>query len=152
MSAPADDNDDTDDPTSPKKLRSNTALPFHNSNCFVCLTKKKRGAGQLTAFATKKAEATVLRALQTTKDKTLKSRLLGVDLIASEVKYHKNCYRRFLRNSDPSTSNDVLEEQDDHYKAVFEAIKADLTDGRVFLATEIVKKYYQVSKDQQTLI
>ena len=47
---------------------------------------------------TSSAETTIKESAQT-KDKELHSRIVGVDLIAKEFKYHQVCYREFTRDN-----------------------------------------------------
>ena len=73
-----------------KKTRRSHELKFNNALCVFC-QKTSKVKGALCNFATVEASETVRRCLEGTPDQLLKDRLWDVDLVAAEVKYHKNC-------------------------------------------------------------
>ena len=132
-----------------KKTRSNMQLSFDNLLCVFCQQSKRKA--RVLSFSTTKAQENVTASLTRCQDKVIVGRLQGVDLVAAEVKYHKECYSLFCigtcssSNSDGvSRSPDVL----DPLVQVYDSMRDDLEKGKAFTVDEMVTKYRTITDDK----
>ena len=129
------------------KPRSNMQLSFDNLLCVFCQQSKRKA--RVLSFSTTKAQENVTASLTRCQDKVIVGRLQGVDLVAAEVKYHKECYSLFFigtcssSNSDGvSRSPDVL----DPLVQVHDSMRDDLEKGKAFTVDEMVTKYSTIAR------
>lgn len=134
-----------------KKTRSNLQLTFDNKLCVFCQQRSVRMNNcSLTSFSTGKAAANISKLLDHSGDKIIRGRLLNVDLVAAEVKYHKSCYSQFTRKcSIPLSCNKTNDLQDVRcpLSLIYTQMKPDLMNGKVFLAGDVVKQYREITSD-----
>ena len=108
-----DENDPIIDesPESERRISRSQFQLFDNEKCAICqkvkIKKGTKSREPLTLNLTKCASASLSNAAQIRNDERLLKEIHGKDTIALEIKYHKSCYRDYVRQS----SLDSLEKQ-----------------------------------------
>ena len=105
----------------------------------------------LCNFATVKASETVRRCLESTPDQLLKDRLWDVDLVAAEVKYHKNCYAMFQKSADVAAySKSTTDDSDaDLISQTYTHFQDSLDRGKIIKVSAFVDYYRQFDKEKR---
>ena len=86
------------------KPRSNMQLSLHILLCRFC--QQSRRKAPVLSFSTTKAQENFTASLARCQEKVNVGRLWGVDLVAAEVKYHKECHSLFCIGTGSSSNSD----------------------------------------------
>ena len=148
-----------------KRVSRSQSEVFDVNRCAICQKEKfrnTRGKGTrcretLTLNMTDCGSASLLKAAQIRDDRRLLLQIQGQDTIAIEIKYHKSCYKEYVR---PETLARLEEKNcekedlsNDSYSRAFTKVKefvqdAVLKDARAVKMSELLEKYvYHLSAE-----
>lgn len=106
------------------------------------------------AFSTDKANFKIEKTVEQCSNQVIRGRLLNIDLVLAEVKYHKKCYTNFIYEAKsnkycPSTSGGKKSCVQDPIEKLFEEIRIELEQGRAFSEEEIINRYRVLTDDNE---
>ena len=107
------------------------------SKCLFCGCLKKHGDCSLVQICTFPVQEKIKDAAKELGDHGLLTKVLGNDLIALEVKYHKNCLAEIMtkakrRESRPSNEESETSVFDKAFDKLISEIEADFFQGAAF--------------------
>lgn len=135
------------EPLDPERRLSRSHFePFDVGRCAMCqknkMKKGTRSREPLTLNMTECASITLMNAAQIRNDKRLLKEIKDQDTIALEIKYHKTCYRDYVRpNSLENIERQNCEEEDAtnrSYNSAFDKIK-ELVKSEVIEKAKAIK-------------
>ena len=94
-----------------KSFRSSEKL--ETDHCFLC-EKASDKKNPLHKVSTQKCSDNISHCIQVVEDETLMAKVAGLDMIAAEIKYHKNCLTR-LHNLCRSKTRRIVHESTDAF-------------------------------------
>ena len=123
-------------PSTSVTLRSSVMATNWNL-CMVCQQVKCKGERDLTQVANLQVYDTLMNAAKCRNDETMMMRIRGEDLVATEAKYHRGCYRRYTAAASSSkfTGGDksIQAEYDSAFLKLINEIEQKLVkEGRAY--------------------
>lgn len=138
-----------------KRLRSQLD-PFDINKCVICQKEKinrTRGMARtrepLTQNISEYGSATLLKAATIREDKSVLLQIEGQDTIALEIKYHRSCYKEYVRQENLAKIEEKscqVEDSTDSYRHAFQEVgdyvqSEVITNAKVVGMTDLVKLF-----------
>lgn len=123
------------------------------SKCFICKKKTYKKVTELVNISTFEACQSTAKAASIKNDEHMLHILRSVnhDLIATEAKYHKNCYALYVAASSKKaikeTREDAGKDETEHEKAfrqLLDELKPGLDEGKAYDITSLTERYREI--------
>ena len=93
------------------------------SLCLFCQQKKAKGTTKLMNVSTFDSCKAIEEAARARSDQVMLLKILGVDLIAAEAKYHKQCRSQYVSKSNLSFAEFRVDGEEDIYTKAFQKMR-----------------------------
>ena len=96
------------------------------SLCLFCQQKKSKGTTKLMNVSTFDSCKAIEEAARRRSDESMLLKILGVDLIAAEAKYHKHCRSQYVSKSNVMFVDFRVDGEEDVYTQAFQNLREDI--------------------------